>query len=237
MREIVLDTETTGISHQDGDRIVEIGAIELIGHMPTDNKFHEYINPERIVPDDAIRIHGLTNEFLADKPVFSQISKKFVDFIGTDSKLIIHNASFDMAFLNAELSRCGLPVIEQRRAVDTLAVARQKFPGAQNSLDALCRRFGIDNSNRVLHGALLDSELLAEVYLELIGGRQPGLAIDTPAPQPAARREAQDDPDLRPRARRPAPLPPRLTADERARHLEFIARLGENAIWRRYNLD
>ncbi|MFT5001273.1 MAG: DNA polymerase-3 subunit epsilon, partial [Planctomycetota bacterium] len=174
MREIVLDTETTGFDPKSGDRIVEIGAIELMNHMPTGAIYHQYINPERAMPADAFAVHGLGDEFLRDKPVFKNIASDFIEFIG-DSKLIIHNASFDMKFLNAELDWVGRSKLPMDQAIDTLEIARRKFPGAQNSLDALCRRFTVDNSSREKHGALLDSELLAEVYLELIGGRQPDL--------------------------------------------------------------
>ena len=172
MREIVLDTETTGFDPESGDRIVEIGAVELKGHVPTGNTYHQYINPERSMPEDAFQVHGLGDDFLRDKPIFKEIAREFVNFIG-DAKLVIHNAAFDMKFLNAELSWVGLPQIDWERTVDTLAIARKKFPGAPASLDALCRRYSIDNSARTLHGALLDSEILAEVYLEMIGGRQP----------------------------------------------------------------
>ena len=178
MRELVLDTETTGFDPQQGDRIVEIGAVELINQMPTGRTYHQYINPERAMPNDAFEVHGLGDDFLRDKPVFKQIAQEFLDFVGTD-KMVIHNAAFDMKFLNAELGWLNLPQLPWEQALDTLAIARKKFPGSPASLDALCRRFNIDNSNRTLHGALLDSEILAEVYLELLGGRQHGLEIDT----------------------------------------------------------
>lgn len=176
-REIVLDTETTGFSPEEGDRIIEIGCVELINHVPTGQHLQLYINPEREIPAEAIAIHGITNEFVADKPVFSQIYTDFLDFIGTDSKLVIHNAEFDMKFLNHELKLVGHPALKWSRVCDTLAMARQKFPGSPANLDALCRRFAIDNTDRTYHGALLDSELLAEVYLELLGGRQHGLGL------------------------------------------------------------
>lgn len=179
LREIVLDTETTGMDPADGDKLVEIGCLELINHLPTGKTFHVYINPERDVPAGAVAVHGLTEAFLKDKPTFGEVVGDFMDFIGSDSKLVIHNASFDMKFLNAELKTFGFPSIDWKRIVDTLTMARQKFPGSPANLDALCRRFGIDNSNRTLHGALLDSELLAEVYMELLGGRQHGLGIST----------------------------------------------------------
>lgn len=176
MREIVLDTETTGMDPARGDKLVEIGCVELMNHLATGKTYHVYINPERDIPAEATAVHGITEEFVKDKPVFGEIVGDFMDFIG-DAKLVIHNAEFDMKFLNAELKTYGFPSLDNRRAIDTLKVAREKFPGSPANLDALCRRFGIDNSNRVFHGALLDSQLLAEVYLELLGGRQQGLGI------------------------------------------------------------
>ena len=177
MREIVLDTETTGLDPNAGHRIVEVGAIELINHVSSGNHFREYLNPDREMPEEAFRVHGLGDAFLKDKPRFHDIVEGFLDFIA-DSPLVIHNASFDVAFLNAELERAKKPPIDPARAIDTLSMARKRYPGAQVSLDALCRRFEIDNSGRTLHGALLDCELLAEVYLELRGGRQPGFELD-----------------------------------------------------------
>lgn len=175
-REIVLDTETTGMDPVQGDKILEIGCVELINHLPTGKTWHEYINPERDVPAEAVAVHGLTEEFLKDKPTFGELMGSFIDFIDGGT-LVIHNAEFDVKFLNAELKPFGFPPIKLKNVVDTLAMARQKFPGSPANLDALCRRFNIDNSNRELHGALLDSELLAEVYLELLGGRQRGLSL------------------------------------------------------------
>ena len=175
LREIVLDTETTGMEPSEGDKLVEIGCVELENHLPTGRQLHLYINPEREVPAGAVAVHGLTYDFLKDKPTFAEVVGEFLDFIGEDAKLVIHNAEFDMKFLNWELKTLGFPSIDARRAIDTVKIARQKFPGSPANLDALCRRFGIDNTNRTLHGALLDSELLAEVYLELLGGRQRGL--------------------------------------------------------------
>jgi DNA polymerase-3 subunit epsilon len=183
MREIVFDTETTGINPLAGDKLVEIGCVELFNHMPTGRTYHQYINPERDVPIEAVNVHGLTEVFLKDKPTFSEIVTDFLEFIGDEAKLIAHNAEFDMGFMNAELAACGFPSLDKRRVIDTLTMARKKFPGSPASLDALCRRFEIDNSNRTLHGALLDSELLAEVYLELIGGRQHGLTLAAEATQ------------------------------------------------------
>ncbi|RWR31105.1 DNA polymerase III subunit epsilon [Sinirhodobacter populi] len=229
MREIVLDTETTGFEPGEGDRIVEIGAVELFNHVPTGRTYHQYINPERDMPTEAFNVHGLSAEFLSDKPVFAAIAQDFLDFIGGDSKLVIHNASFDMKFLNAELSWVKKPLIADDRAVDTLMMARRKFPGSPASLDALCRRFNIDNSSRTLHGALLDSEILADVYLELIGGRQPGFGLTI---EPARNRTTAVSEEWRPRPR-PVPLPPRLTEEEAQAHEAFVAKLGENAIWLR----
>lgn len=228
MREIVLDTETTGFEPETGDRIVEIGAVELFNHVATGKTYHQYINPERSMPKEAFEVHGLGDDFLRDKPKFAQIGQQFLDFVG-DAKLVIHNAAFDMKFLNAELSWMKLPTLPWEQAVDTLAIARRKFPGSPVSLDALCRRFGIDNSDRVLHGALLDSEILAEVYLELIGGRQPDFGLNTASVFGA---ETKDD-GWAPQPR-PAPLPSRLTETEKAAHAAFVETLGENALWTRF---
>lgn len=225
MREIVLDTETTGFDPQSGDRIVEIGAVELMGHVATGNTYHQYINPERSMPDEAFQVHGLGDDFLRDKPKFAEIGQAFVDFIG-DSKLIIHNAAFDIKFLNAELGWMGLPQIPWEQALDTLAIARKRFPGSPASLDALCRRFGIDNASRTLHGALLDSEILAEVYLELIGGRQPDFALSTQPQQNTGEVDTKWSPPPR-----PAPLPSRMSEQEAAAHAEFISKLGNGALW------
>ncbi len=177
MFEIVFDTETTGFDPDTGDRIIEIGAVELENHVPTGRTLQLYINPERTVPPEAIAVHGITDEFLEDKPVFAEVYNEFIDFIGTKSKLVAHNAEFDMKFVNAELKKVGHAPIPWSRVVDTLPIARRKFPGSPANLDALCRRFGINNTERTYHGALLDSELLAEVYLELLGGRQHGLGL------------------------------------------------------------
>ena len=228
MREIVLDTETTGLDPRDGHRIVEIGAIELINHVPTGEVFHVYINPCRPMPPEAFEIHGLSDEFLADKPPFEEIVGAFSDFI-RDGILVIHNASFDMKFLNAELTRLDLPLLPDEQAVDTLEIAKRKHPGGANSLDGLCRRYGIDNSDRIKHGALLDSELLAEVYLELIGGRQPNLMLVES--ERAVTGPGAVDVTLAPR---PAPLQPRLTEGERQAHQELVDEIGDSALWRRY---
>ena len=240
MREIVLDTETTGFEPAEGDRLVEIGAIELFNHLPTGRTWHQYINPDRSMPREAFEVHGIGPDLLEppeppkpgavilrDKPRFREVGQAFLDFIG-DSRLVIHNAAFDMKFLNAELEWAGLPRLPFDRAIDTVTMARQKFPGSPASLDALCRRFGVDNSAREKHGALLDSEILAEVYLELIGGRQPDLVL---APTPARGRDALSVvSDWRPRPR-PEPLPPRLTEAEAEVHRVFVEKLGESAIW------
>ncbi len=225
MREVVLDTETTGLDPTTGDRIVEIGAVELLNHMPTGEVYHQYINPERDMPAEAFAVHGLSIEFLSDKPVFADVAQQFLDFI-QDSPLVIHNAAFDMKFLNAELEWCRKPKIPMAQALDTLAIARKKFAGAQNSLDALCRRFGIDNTNRTLHGALLDSEILAEVYLELIGGRQPDFALKVVQSTGANTPSGDYTPPARPR-----PLPSPVTDEESAAHLEFIKDLGGETLW------
>ena len=229
MREIVLDTETTGFYPDKGDRIVEIGAVELYGHVPTGRTFHEYINPQRPMPEDAFKVHGLGDAFLKDKPVFEEVVDGFLSFI-LDSPIVIHNAEFDTRFLNSELTRAGRTSIRSDRVIDTLAIARRRFPGSPASLDALCRRFGIDSSARTLHGALLDSEILAEVYLELIGGRQPDFAL-VPQERPAARLETDD---WKP-APRKARLASRLTHSERVAHENFVATLGEAAVWATYD--
>ncbi len=231
MREIVLDTETTGFDPEQGDRIVEIGAVELMSHLPTGKTYHQYINPERSMPEDAFKVHGLGDEFLADKPIFSEIAQDFLDFIG-DARLVIHNASFDMKFLNAELGWLNLPKLPDSQALDTLALARKKFPGSPASLDALCRRFGIDNSSRTLHGALLDSEILAEVYLELIGGRQPdfGLGVSGAETEVTIDQTMADEKSLK----RPNALPPRISEAEKKAHAEFVKNLGEDALWQSF---
>lgn len=230
LREIVLDTETTGVDHLSGHRIVEVGAIELLNHIPTGRSFHKYVNPERAVPKEAFDVHGLSDEFLAPQPVFKLIADELRDFLG-DAKLVAHNAAFDVAFLNVEFGRTGHPLLAPERVIDTLALARRKHPGASNSLDALCLRYGVDSARRVKHGALLDSELLAEVYIELIGGRQPdlGLAISRQVSLSGLGGAVALAPK---RPRQPAAS--RLTPEERAAHAAFVANLGEGALWRRY---
>ena len=223
MREIVLDTETTGLNPAAGDRLVEIACLELVNRVPTGNWFQKYINPERDMPEEAFKIHGLSQAFLAGHPVFAAVAEEFLGFIG-QSPLVIHNAEFDLRFINAELGLAGRRPLESGRAVDTLAIARRRFPGAQVNLDALCRRFAIDNSARSLHGALLDCELLAEVYLELSGGRQQGLDL-------AQDRRSDSHSAQRTRQRRD-PRPHEPTAEERAAHGALMAKL-EDPIWRK----
>ncbi len=230
MREIVLDTETTGFEPESGDRIVEIGAVELMNHMPTGRTYHQYVNPQRDMPAGAFAVHGISEEFLRDKPLFAEIGQAFLDFIGT-AKLVIHNAAFDIKFLDAELGWANLPRIGMSRSIDTVAIARRKYPGSPASLDALCRRFNVDNSAREKHGALLDSEILAEVYLELIGGRQPGLVLADRDGDGAGRAAR-----TRPHPRR-APLPPLLTRAEADAHAAFVGEMGEGALWLRYGAD
>jgi DNA polymerase-3 subunit epsilon len=228
IREIVLDTETTGLSPAGGDRLVEIGCVELINHIPSGKNYHVYINPERSMPEEAFRVHGLSEEFLSDKPVFKTLAEEFRTFID-GATLIIHNAPFDMGFLNAELEWAGMPRLTNE-VIDTVMLARQKHPGARVSLDALCKHYGIDNSRRTLHGALLDSEILAEVYLELIGGKQVSLAL-------MAETDSFGSEGLAARAAalpRPTPLPSRVTASEAEAHAAFIAKMGESAIWAQY---
>jgi DNA polymerase III subunit epsilon len=223
-REIVFDTETTGLDPAQGDRVVEIGCVELLNHVPTGRTMHVYLNPERDMPEEAFRVHGLSSEFLSDKPLFSSIAKDFLDFVG-DATLVAHNANFDVNFLNAELTRVDLPVLSNA-VIDTVQVARRRHPGARVSLDALCKHYGIDNSRRTLHGALLDSEILAEVYLELIGGRQVALALsDEPLGTDGEKRQ-------RPlAAKRPVPLSPRLTEAGLEAHAALVKSLGPTPLW------
>ncbi|MGY3449137.1 DNA polymerase III subunit epsilon [Bradyrhizobium sp. USDA 4353] len=225
MREIVLDTETTGLDALRGDRLVEIGCVEIVNRMPTGQVFHVYINPERDMPAEAFAVHGLSSEFLADKPLFHEVVEDFLAFIG-DAPLVIHNASFDIGFINAELDRVKRPAIPRERLVDTLLLARRKHPGVSNRLDDLCSRYAIDNSRRTKHGALLDAELLAEVYVDLVGARQSQLIL------------TQESQEIRigvggdtPRRQRDVPLAPRVTDAEREAHRAFIATLGDKPIW------
>jgi DNA polymerase-3 subunit epsilon len=228
MREIVFDTETTGLDPIQGDRLVEIGCIELVNRFPSGRTFHCYFNPERDMPDSAFKVHGLSVEFLKDKPLFAHKVDELIEFIG-DAPLVAHNAIFDLSFLNAELERVKRAAVQRERLVDTLMLARRKHPGGSNRLDDLCLRYRIDNSKRVKHGALLDAELLAEVYVELIGARQANLGL---AAIDAGAGEARVTAILV--RSRPQPLPPRLAADELDAHREFIATLGETALWLKY---
>ena len=226
-REIVLDTETTGLSPREGHRVVEIGCVELLNLMPTGRHFHKYINPERDMPQEAFNVHGLSQEFLSDKPLFAEIADEFLDFVAGDP-LVIHNAAFDTMFLNFELGLLSKPTLTPDRIVDSLMLARRRHPGASNNLDALCARYGVDRSRRVKHGALLDSEILSEVYAELMGGKQAvlGLSMHGAASRslPGERRTKQ----------RPAPLPSLLTPEEITAHQTFIEKMGEKTIWRDY---
>ncbi|MBR1216813.1 DNA polymerase III subunit epsilon [Bradyrhizobium sp. U87765 SZCCT0131] len=227
MREIVLDTETTGLDPLRGDRLVEVGCIEVFNRMPTGQSFHRYINPERDMPQEAFAVHGLSSEFLSDKPLFAAVVDEFLEFIG-DAPLVIHNASFDISFINAELERIKRPPIGRDRLVDTLLLARRKHPGVSNRLDDLCSRYNIDNSHRTKHGALLDAELLAEVYIDLVGARQSQLLLaETP------RTEAQALVDG-PRRQRPVPLAARVTEADREAHRAFVMTFGEKLIWKEF---
>jgi len=220
MIEIVLDTETTGLDPSAGHRIVEIGCVELENHLPTGRTFHQYVNPRRDMPSEAFAVHGLSEEFLAGHPGFEDIVDSFLGFIG-DATLVIHNAEFDMGFINAELTACERDIIPRERAVDTVAMARRKFPGARANLDSLCQRFGVDNSGRDLHGALKDSYLLSAVYLELIGGRQPGLELKSDKKTAVVRQQERKLREQRPHA---------PSAKEASAHAEFMAGI-ENNLW------
>ena len=227
MREIVFDTETTGLDPLQGDRLVEIGCIELLNRFPTGKTFHCYFNPERDMPEPAFKVHGLSIDFLKDKPLFAEKAEELVAFLG-DAQLVAHNAMFDLGFLNAELERAGVAGVSRERIIDTLLLARRKHPGGSNRLDDLCTRYSIDNSRRTKHGALLDAELLAEIYIELIGARQAQLGLaQTAAPIHVTG-------DVAALRARPAPLAARLSEEQRTAHRRFIAGLGENAIWRDY---
>ena len=231
LREIVLDTETTGLDPKNGDRLIEIGCIELLNRLPSGKEYHCFINPERDVPAEAQAVHGISTAFLKDKPLFSTVAGAFSEFIGGDA-LVIHNATFDIGFLNAELARVKRPLLSMVRVVDTLALARRKHPAGPNSLDALCKRYGIDNSKRIKHGALMDSVLLAEVYMELLGERQGGFAL---AAKGSAVGMVRASNGVLAKARvRPLPLAARLTSVHLELHAAFIAPLGDKAIWARF---
>jgi DNA polymerase-3 subunit epsilon len=229
-REVVIDTETTGLEPAQGHRIVEIGCVELSHHVPTGRNLQLYVNPERDMPEEAFRVHGLSDEFLRSKPLFADIIEAFDAFI-EDDPVVIHNASFDLKFLNAELGRLDRAKIPPERAIDTLAIARKKYPGAPASLDALCKRFQIDSTARTVHGALLDAELLAHVYLELIGGRPPGLTFDGAAATEGFNVEFEA------RRSRPASLPTRLTPEDLAAHKAFLEGLPADALWLKARSD
>ncbi|MBW9114143.1 DNA polymerase III subunit epsilon [Rhizobium cauense] len=234
MREIIFDTETTGLDNR-VDRIIEIGGIELFNHFPTGNTIHIYINPgDQKVHPDALAVHGITDEFLKDKPSFADVAQQIVDFFG-DAKWIAHNATFDMGFINAELARLDLPPILPDRVLDTLSMARRKHPMGPNSLDALCRRYGIDNGHRTKHGALLDSELLADVYIEMIGGRQAALGLGTAATT-AGGQESMVEEIIMGTLERPRPLASRLSEGEQQAHDALIGKLGQKGIWAKYDL-
>ena len=228
MREIVLDTETTGLDPYQGHRLVEIGCVELVNRIPSGHTFHRYLNPDRDIPAEAFAVHGLSQEFLKDKPLFAEVAAEFLAFIA-DAPLVIHNAAFDIAFLNAEFERAGFPMLGRERLVDTLVLARRKHAGSPNRLDDLCVRYGINNTRRTKHGALLDAEILAEVYLDLIEARQAQLGLAEGGP--AAVNVRTSTIVVRPR---PQPLKDRLTAQDRDAHRRFVASLGANAIWREY---
>jgi DNA polymerase-3 subunit epsilon len=232
LREIVFDTETTGLDPYQGHRLIEIGCYELLNRIPSGQTFHRYLNPERDVPSEAVAIHGITGEQLKDKPLFTEIADDLLDFIA-DAPLVAHNAMFDLGFLNAELERAGKALVARERLIDTLLLARRKHPGVSNRLDDLCQRYGIDNSRRTKHGALLDAELLAEVYLELIGARQAQLGLVEAAA--GGRRGARVE--VVAVRTRPMPLAPRVSAEEREAHAAFIAALGAGAIWQEYPVE
>ena len=228
VREIVFDTETTGFNAEEGERLVEIGAVELINHIPTGKTYHQYINPEKEVPEEAYKVHGLSYDFLKDFPTFDKVADDWLEFIGEDSVLVAHNAQFDINFVNYELKQLGKPTLAWDRVVDTLEIARGLFPGARCSLDALCKRFEVDNSNRTLHGALLDAQLLAEVYLELLGGREPSLLLDANKTKSKATAYAADAGEIK--NVRPARSFP-LSEEEIKSHEEFLAAKIKEALW------
>jgi DNA polymerase III subunit epsilon len=229
MREIVFDTETTGLDPLQGDRLVEIGCIELVNRFPTGKVFHRYLNPERDMPEAAFRVHGLSVDFLKDKPRFVEVVEELVLFLGDDARLVAHNAIFDLGFLNAELERVGKTAVSRDRLIDTLMLARRKHPGGSNRLDDLCARYRVDNSRRTKHGALLDAELLAEVYVELIGARQAMLGLAEAASDMADARGA-----MAVARSRPQPLAPRVSDADRIAHRAFLATLGATPIWQEY---
>jgi len=227
IREIVFDTETTGFDPTTGDRLVEIGAVELINHVPTGKTYHQYINPEREVPEEVVKVHGLTTEYLKDFPIFSEVAQDWIDFVGDDGVLVAHNAPFDMKFINYELTKLGYNEYKWDRVVDTLEIAKAKFPGQRNNLDALCKRFNIDNSARTFHGALLDAQLLAEVYLELLGGAEPTMDLDNlPHTEKKINLNVVDNKRI---YREPRIFA--LTEEENIAHHSFLEKNIKNALW------
>ena len=224
-REIVFDTETTGLDPARGDRLIEIGCIEIVNRIPTGREFHVYLNPERDVHPEAVAVHGLTREFLSDKPLFAAVHEEFLAFVG-EAPLVAHNGTFDLGFINAELARVGKAIFPAHRIIDTLAIARRKHPAGPNSLDALCKRYGVDNTMRTKHGALMDATLLAQVYVELLGERQATLGL---AERGAAQAKVQQGGGQA--RQRTQPLPGRLTAQDVAAHVAFVATLGPEAVW------
>lgn len=232
-REVVLDTETTGVEARSGDRIVEIGCVELINNCPTGRTFHTYLNPERPMSEGAFAIHGLSDSFLADKPKFAAISDDLIDFIA-DSRLVIHNAPFDVGFLDMEFAKVGKPRLQLERVFDTLVMARRKHPGASNSLDALCSRYGIDKSKRVKHGALLDAEILSDVYIELLGGKQADFGLTAPTRRQGAMANNAAELGTSAELTRPAPIAPRLTPEEQLAHRAFVTTLSSSPLWAGY---
>jgi DNA polymerase III subunit epsilon len=228
LREIVIDTETTGLDVAGGDRLIEIGCVEIVNRIPTGREFHRYLNPEREVHPEAALVHGLSTEFLRDKPLFKEVAAEFLCFLG-EAALVAHNASFDLGFINAELARLARPPLSAERVVDTLLLARRKHPAGPNSLDSLCKRYGVDNSQRTRHGALLDALLLAAVYVELLGERQATLGLETFV---LSDRTPGAGTSLAPT--RPVPLPPRLEREDEIRHREFVKTLGPQALWLQY---
>ena len=230
LREIILDTETTGLDHKKGDRLIEIGCIEVMNRIPSGSEFHRFVNPDRVVPPDATRIHGITDAMLVGKPRFADIVDDFLAFIG-DAHLVIHNANFDIGFINMELERSGKPALAMTRVVDTLQLARRKHPAGPNTLDALCKRYGIDNSKRDKHGALIDSALLAEVYIELLGERQASMLLGARTAAPVDRTGNRAPSKVR---RRAQPLASRLTEADTERHRAYVETLGPKAAWKRF---
>jgi DNA polymerase III subunit epsilon len=228
LREIVIDTETTGLDAAGGDRLIEIAGVEIINRIPTGREFHRYLNPEREIHPEAALVHGLSTEFLRDKPLFTDVAAEFLSFLG-EAALVAHNASFDLGFINAELARLARPPLSAERMVDTLLLARRKHPAGPNSLDSLCKRYGVDNSQRTRHGALLDALLLAAVYVELLGERQATLGLETFVLSDRTPGAATRLPTTR-----PVPLPPRIDREDESRHREFVKSLGPQALWLQY---